>query len=484
MSGQASRLGLGEVVIGDIYYGRRYLKRLQAVCSSDLQDVAKRYLVEESLSAVTLGPISDIGAEQSTLEEKLSLKPFQQINLESGLRLLLQPDSRLPKVHLRCVMLGGPVYESAAQRGISALLAELLTKDTERRSAQEIAELIESIGGSFSATGGNNTISFAIEVLPGDIKTGLELLSDALVQPKFDSMTFETEREAQIASLREDDDEILEYGFRRLRERFFGEHPFSVAPDGRVEDLERLTVDDVRAQFAQLIRADNIVISITGDFDPQTLESELTSLLEERMCTDAFTVSEPDCFIRTAAHIGKEDMDREQAVVLQAYPDTGIQERDFVLGEVLNELFSGMSSRLFERIREDQGMAYYVGSTRVIGLRNGMFVFYAGTHPSQAEAVVREINLEIERVASGEVTEEELARCRTRLKAARPMGKQTIGARAMHAAIQVSYGLPIDDDAEHAGKLDAVDAESLARFAREYLSEEKRVQLIVGPESV
>jgi zinc protease len=113
-----------------------------------------------------------------------------------------------------------------------------------------------------------------------------------------------------------------------------------------------------------------------------------------------------------------------------------------------------------------------------------MFVFYAGTHPSQAEAVVREINLEIERVASGEVTEEELARCRSRLKAARPMGKQTIGARAMHAAIQVSYGLPIDDDAEHAGKLDAVDAESLARFAREYLSEEKRVQLIVGPESV
>jgi zinc protease len=175
---------------------------------------------------------------------------------------------------------------------------ELLTKDTERRSAQEIAELIESIGGSFSATCGNNTISFAIEVLPGDIKTGLELLSDALVQPRFDSMTFETEREAQIASLREDDDEILEYGFRRLRERFFGEHPFSVAPDGRIEDLERLTVDDVRAQFTQLVRADNIIISITGDFDPQTLDSELTSLLEERLCTDAFTASAPDCFIR------------------------------------------------------------------------------------------------------------------------------------------------------------------------------------------
>ena len=126
-------------------------------------------------------------------------------------------------------------------------------------------------------------------------------------------------------------------------------------------------------------------------------------------------------------------------------------------------------------------MAYYVGTTRVIGLTTGMFVFYAGTHPSQAAAVVREMDAEIARVAAGEVTEDELARCRTRLKAARPMGKQTIGARAMHAAIQVTYGLPIDDDAEHAAKLDQDDATELGRFAKTYFAQDKRVQLIVGP---
>ncbi|MEC8209479.1 MAG: insulinase family protein, partial [Verrucomicrobiota bacterium] len=158
------------------------------------------------------------------------------------------------------------------------------------------------------------------------------------------------------------------------------------------------------------------------------------------------------------------------------------QDKDFVVAEMLNELFSGMSSRLFERVREDQGMAYYVGTTRVIGLKTGMFVFYAGTHPDQAEAVVREMNIEIERVAAGDVTEDELTRCRTRLKAARLMGKQTIGARAMHAAIQVTYGLPIDDDAEHAAQLDQVDAVALARFAKYYFVESKRVQLIVGPQ--
>lgn len=480
MSGQASRLGLGEVVMGDIHYGHRYLKRLQAVRSTDLQATAERYLFNESMSAVTLGPAPQIIESTAALEEKLAHEAFEQINLASGARLLLQPDARLPKVHLRCVLQGGPLYEPENQRGISALLAELLTKDTASRSAQAIAELIESMGGTFSATGGNNTISLAIEVLPADLDVALDLLSDALTAPIFDPATFETEREAQVSSLKEDDDEILDYGFRKLRERFFGQHPFAVGSDGRVEDLEALTVEDIAAHYRALVSANNIVLSVTGDFLPEPLLKRLKPLLETQIPNLSFKAVDASTPIENAAYTGHEPMDREQAVVLQAYPDVGIQDKDFVVAEVLNELFSGMSSRLFERVREDQGMAYYVGTTRVIGLQNGMFVFYAGTHPDQAEAVVQEMNIEIARVAAGKVTDDELARCRTRLKAARPMGKQTIGARAMHAAIQVTYGLPIDDDAEHAAQLDQVDAATLARFAQQHLTESKRVQLIVG----
>jgi zinc protease len=110
-----------------------------------------------------------------------------------------------------------------------------------------------------------------------------------------------------------------------------------------------------------------------------------------------------------------------------------------------------------------------------------MFVFYAGTHPSQAAEVMIEIDAEIARVAAGEVTEEELARCRTRLKAARPMGRQTIGARAMHAAINLTYELPLDNDAEHAEKLDGVDATAMAEFAKEFFDLQRQVRMIVQP---
>ena len=483
MSGQASRLGTGEVVIGDIHYGRRYLKRLQSVTPQDLQAVASTYLVEEGMSAVTLGPKPEAAVAQSdSIAEVLALDPFELVEFKSGARLLLQEDKRLPKVHIRCVMQGGPFYEPADQRGVTELMAELLTKDTANRSASEISTLIDSIGGSFAATGGNNTLSFAIEVLPSDVDVALDLLSDALTCPIFDEATFRTELEAQIANLKEEDDEILDYGFRKLRERFFGEHPFAIASDGRVADLKQLTRLDVVAHFERLVTASNIVLSVSGDFDRANLQARLQPLLESDISTKPFTVDQTPAYPGPAEAVNVvETMDREQAVVLQAYPDVGIKDERYVVGEMLNELFSGMSSRLFERVREDKGMAYYVGSSRVVGLHSSMFVFYAGTHPSQAAEVMIEIDAEIARVAAGEVTEEELARCRTRLKAARPMGRQTIGARAMHAAINLTYELPLDNDAEHAEKLDGVDATAMAEFAKEFFDLQRQVRMIVQP---
>ncbi|MGJ8652332.1 MAG: M16 family metallopeptidase [Opitutaceae bacterium] len=482
MSGQASRLGLGELVIGDIYYGRRYLKRLQKVRPEDLQSVALRYLVEDTMSSVTIGPRSDTGEFSSEAVQQLTPDPFELVTFNNGARLLLQQDQRLPKVHLRCVMLGGPLYEPEGQRGVSALLAELLTKDTDTRSAEEISTLVESIGGSFSGSGGNNTVTFSMEVLPSDLPIAIDLVSDALTCPRFETATYNTEREAQVASLKEEDDEILDYGFRKLRERFYGAHPFGIGSDGRVEDLEQLTCDDVVTHYQSLVKASNVVLSVCGDFERDSLIESIRPFMESGLPVGDIAPCEAPTY---TGPVNFEDvfepMDREQAVVLHAFPDVGVQHDDYIVGEMLNELFSGMSSRLFERVREDKGMAYYVGSTRIVGLQASMFVFYAGTHPDQASEVVKEINGEIARVAAGDVLEEELQRCRTRLKAARPMGRQTIGARAMHAAIQLSYGLPIDDDVAHAARLDAIGAAELAAFVSEHFVEARGLRMIVGP---
>ena len=479
MSGQASRLGVGEVVIGDVYFGRRYLNRLQSLDPEDLKDAAACYLTDENLSVVSLGPRG--GLEESEHEAaQCAPEPFELIEYTSGARLLLQSDHRLPKLHLRAVLRGGAFFENENERGISALLAELLTKDTANRTAEEVSESIERLGGSFSAATGNNTVSLAIEVLPGDMETAVGLLTDALTAPSFHPETFEVERDAQIANLKEEDDEILDYGFRLLREKFFGPHPFAIGPDGREEDLRGLELESVRSHYKRLVRAGNLVLTVCGDFEREALVDQLNPLLEGKLPKEA-PAAESN-FVYPEAHLVESvPMEREQAVLLQGYPDVGLLDKKFPAGELLNELFSGMSSRLFERVRDDLGLAYYVGSTRVIGLEGGMFVFYAGTHPQHQEAVFREIEAELARVRSGQVTEEELARCRTRLKAARPMGRQTPGARAMHAALNVTYGLPTDDDAQHARDLDAVTVSELSEFAKRHFDAKRSVRLVIGP---
>ncbi len=481
MSGQAGRLGLGEVVIGDIHYARRYLSRLEAVGPGDLREVAARYLVDEGLSCATLAP-ETAGNLTPTAIAVPERPPFETVELPGGVRLLLQEDHRLPKVHLRAVLRGGAFFEPAEKRGLTALLAELLTKDTARRTAAEVAALVEGIGGSFSTDAGNNTLLLSIEVLPGDLGLACEILGDALCRPAFAAATFETERQAQIAELKEEDDEILEHGFRLLRERFFGAHPLAVSAGGRIGDLEAVTRDDVAGHWRDLVRGPNLVLAACGDFEREALLDGL----RETVCAEL--PSGPFEEDRDRAWAGPEGpvdaigtMEREQAVVLCAFPDVGLKHEHEVRSELLNELFSGMSSRLFETVRDDLGMAYYVGSTRVIGLRDGMFAFYAGTHPDQAGEVVKAIDGEIARVAAGDVLEDELERCRTRLKAARAMGRQTIGARALHAALQLTYGLPLDDDEDFARKLDATDAAALAEHVREFFGQSRRVRLVVGP---
>ena len=246
-------------------------------------------------------------------------------------------------------------------------------------------------------------------------------------------------------------------------------------------ELPAPTRDDLIAHFNQLVTAPNLVVSVAGDFQHEMLIERLKSILESKIRSVPLKVDQTPVYGGpTEALKLAESLDREQAVFFQAYPDVGVCNEDYIKGELLNELFNGMSSRLFERVREDKGMAYYVGTSRTLGLRTGQFTFYAGTHPEQVEEVAAEIDVEIARVKAGQVTDEELQRCRTRWQAARLMDQQTIGARALHAALNVAYGLPIESNAEYAEKLDKVSPESIAEFASTCFNDQHSVRLVVG----
>ncbi|MFZ9745936.1 MAG: M16 family metallopeptidase [Opitutaceae bacterium] len=480
MSGQASRLGAAEVVVGDLDHGRTYFGELARVTGRSLQAVAVRHLTASSLITVSTGPAA-AAAGSGVAVRCAAPTEFTETRLANGARLLLQPDPRLPNLHLRLLLPGGPLSEAPDRRGASALLSTLLTKDTRRRTAAEVAGAIESVGGALYPFCGNNSLGIAVEVLPSEAALAVALLAEAILEPAFREGTFRLERDAQVAALRQDDDDVVTWARKRLRRRFFGADPLGLDASGDIAGVQALTPADLAALHRRLAVAGNAVLAVAGDFDPVALRRPLERLLSRLPSGGGAGPAVPSVSLPAERGAFVEFQPREQAVVLRAYPGPALHAADFYTGEVLDECLSGMASRLFERVREDKGLAYFVRSARVTGLRSGMFSFLAGTQPGKEDEVLGEIDAEIARIAAGGIEPAELARCQTRLKAARRQSLQTPSARALQAGLNALQGLDLNDWRQYDSKVEGVSVAMLAAFARERLRPEHSLQLVVRP---
>lgn len=482
MSGQAGQLGTAEVIVGDLQHSRSYFAQLRAVAARDLRRVLRKYLVSNRLTSVSTSPAKPGVDTAPAVEAAPAFGDFAETRLANGVRLLLQPDHRLPNVHLRILFEGGPLFEHSGKRGATGLLATMLTKDTKRRSAAVIAQKIEEVGGTFYPFSGNNSLGVGIEVLPTNLDLAISTCVDAVLTPLFKSSTFATEQDAQLAALRQEQDDVVTLARKLLRRHFFGSHPLALDAQGDEKGVAALTPRDLAAMHRQLCVGPNMVVAIAGDFDPAAMARKLAPILRGIPKRTAPTRSTGAIQLPAAPgeYVGHEP--REQTVVLQAYPGPRANAEDFYVGEVADELFSGMASRLFERVREEKGLAYFVRSARITGLDVGMFYFFAGTQPGKEGEVLGEIDAEIARVRAGAIEPIELARCQARLKAGRRQAMQTNAARAMQAGLNVLQGLPVNDWKHYDERIDRVSIGDLTDFANRYFRREIRTQLVVCPE--
>lgn len=484
MSGQASRLGAAEVVVGDLDYSRIYFERVREVRPGDLRRVLRSHLASQRRTAVSINPAA--GREPGPAPRpggSRTAPSFTETRLQNGARILLRIDRRLPNVHLRVLMRGGALFEEPGRRGSTALLATMLTKDTRRRTAAAVARFVEEVGGSFYPFSGNNSLGLCSEVLPGDLDRALAVIRDAMLSPAFRQGTFELERAAQLAGLKEDADDVVTMARKLLRLRFFGSHPMALDPQGDADGVRTLAPGDLSALHGRLSQAPNVVVAASGDFDPERMLRGLETFLARLPAGPGpkgwASAGNPTLPEAAGDHV--EARPCEQAVVLQAYPSPRLHAPDYYAGEVLDELFSGMASRLFERVRGERGLAYFVRSERVVGTESGMFCFLAGTRPGREAEVQAEIDSEILRVQSGEVSEEELQRCRERLKAAWRQQSQTNSAQALRAGLDALQGRPVNDADKYDGRVDAVSGADVRAFAERYFQQALRVRLVVKP---
>ncbi|MCC5838737.1 MAG: insulinase family protein [Opitutales bacterium] len=481
VSGQAARLGLSEVVVGDLDYRNRYLRHLEALEPKDLTRLARHYLRRDQMTAVAFLPREKTPKRGFRQPAALSAPPvFEERTLSNGARILLNRDPRLPKVHFRFAALGGALYEPAAERGLTTLLATLLTRDTAGRTAAEVAEMVENIGGAFHEYAGNNAFGFSLEVLRDDVPTAIDLMGGALFAPAFDGDTFSRERAAQIAQIEEDMDEIVEVGEKCLRRHFFGDHPFAIDPDGTPEMLRALTAEHLRRHHRQLLCGANTVLAVSGDFDEDALAAQLENLLTP-LSTGAFSEAGDHPYASAGGAFFDERVPKEQAVLFNAFPDAGIRSPSHLTGTALQVMLNDMSGDLFRRVREEQSLAYFVGANRMAGIHKGMFFLYGGTHPETADRLLKELRAEVERLRDGRMKPEELTRAQARLRVQKRMALQSISARAAQASLNALYRLPVNDWLDFDDRVSALTPAVLQAYVEKWWQASDGIALRVGP---
>jgi len=482
MQGQAQDLGGNWLAANDLNFSERYLAAVKRIKPADLQRVARQYLTTENRTLYALLP-NGAAPKATTMVEKNSEAAIQKIVLPNGLRLLVKEDHRLPFVEFRAAFQGGVLAESAADNGITQLLAKMLLKGTKQRSAEDIATEIESVGGSIDSYGGNNSFGVNLEVLSSDFPTGMNLLADVVLNPTFPAEALEREQDVQIASIRSQKDDLLKSANKAMRRTLFGESGYGLDPLGTEQSVQTIKVNDLRAFHKKLAVPANCVLAIYGDIKT----ADVKAAVEKAFASwKSGSVSVPSLnhqpsTINSTKRV-TETRDKKQAVLFIGFPGATLHSEDRHALDLLQEACSDLGSRLFLRIREKLGLAYYVGAQNFVGLAPGYFGFYAGTEPEKAALVEQEILKEAELLRTEGLTPEELKRAKAKIIGQRKIARQDLGGFAMATALDELYGLGYGyTDAEDA-KFEAVTLEQVKLAARKYLQPDTVVIAVVKPE--
>lgn len=485
VASSAAALGREAVELGEPGIGGVFLERVRALTPEAIRSVAEKYLHREACTLAVYeekAPESSRKASGSEAEVASSPQAFETLRLANGVRLLLQPVAGFPKVHWHASLRAGGLFEDENTKGASALLSTLLTQDAGGRTASEVAEAIESVGGSFDENCGANSLSLVVETLSEDCALACEILRNALLDPHFTEANFQRERDTQLAALRCEFDDVDSWARLVLHERFFGkECPLGTHVYGTEASLAKLTLADVERLYERLVVPENLVVAVSGDFDREEIFRLAETAFGQFSGKSALALpaAQPPA-LPEGPREEKCARDGEQAIVQLAFPGVGFSDERRFAALFTEALLSGMASRLFDEVREKRGLAYFVGAMRSQAPEYGMFALYAGTEKSKTEEVFAVMREELERLRRGEITEEEMNGVKTRLRVARRSARQRASVRAAAAAKNVLYGLPANFDEAFEARIEALAPADIADFVAACLRPEHAFALTVA----
>lgn len=478
--GRASDLASSWMAAGDLDLSRNYLRLLQEVRLEDVRRVAALYLRPGAVSCVTLEPKT--AAVPALVRGSAPVRgEIRRETLANGLRTIICPDSRLPLVTVVAAFRGGLLAETPHTNGGGRLLARALVRGTSTRSAEQIAEELESLGGGIGADSGNNSFSVSVRVLRDDLERGMEILADVLSCATLAEEVLERERVALLAAIKEEEEEPVAVARRILRTALFDGHPYGLRSLGSPESVRGLSREILLGLRDRCLCARNGVLSIFGDVDageiPRLADKHFSGL---RPGESLFGSPPPTPFLQKSLELN-EVRDKHQSVIMMGFRGADIYSGDRATLSLIDEACSDLGSRLFDRIREQLGLAYFVGSSQFMGLSAGSFQFYLGTDPLKRTAVLAELRDEIRQLAERGLEEGELGRAKEKFLGSMDIRSQSIDAFAGECTLDELYGLGAEHHRVVREQIAAVTLDQTREAARRYFGDAASVTVQVGP---
>jgi len=479
MEGQASDLASNFILTGDPNFGDTYLENVRKVRPEDIRRVAKTYLTDNNLTITSLNPTGSGTKPEQKADVATGIR-VEKIELANGLRLLVREDPKLPFVDIRAFFKGGVIAESDADNGITKLASRMLLKGTKRRTAEQISKSIESVGGAISYFSGNNSFGVSTHSMSDDLDLALDLLADVLQNPTFPAEMLERERKVQLAEIKAEQDQIVRAGQQLLREAMFPKHPYRLNILGKPASIGKLTPADLAAFHKSYVVPNNMVLAVFGNVKAADIRKKAEAkfgAMKKKNVEFPKTNNE-----RISTAIRKEaNKPKEQAVLLIGYNSADMYSKDRFPLELLDEIFSGMGSRMFLRLRDELGLCYYCGAFQQLGLDPGYFAFYVGTTPKQVADCEKELLAEVERLQREGVTADELERAKNAIIGQRKVKMQDNADLGMVIGIDELNGLGYDYFQTIDQKYRVVTGADIKRVATKYLGAPGRAIIVVKP---
>jgi predicted Zn-dependent peptidase len=335
--------------------------------------------------------------------------------LPNGLTILTEKMDHIRSVAMGVWIRAGSRHELAEVNGISHFVEHMVFKGTKSRSAQHIAREVDAIGGNLDAFTGKETVCFNIKVLDEHVPVALDVLSDLVLNPIFASDEITRERGVVLEEIKMDEDNPDYLVHEIFTQAFWKDHPLGKPILGTKETVKRFERDTLCNFYGQRFHGGNMIFSAAGNIDHDAFVEQVTRRFESLPAGESVTVQVPP---KTAARIIlKNKKALEQVQLCLGVPAPAIADESRYVTLVLNTILGGgMSSRLFQTVREERGLAYSIYSDLNPYSDTGSLCVYAGTSSDRAIQVVQLVMEQFRRLKSEPLPADELRRAKDQLK--------------------------------------------------------------------